>query len=133
MQSIRVQEFSFRITGIIGHLIIDIYKMQVVALPCNFFFDDPIGVANAVHNIPAGDAGLDRDEGKGDIAEALAGAANELLEEDEYFFGMTSVSEIVVAGIDDDRCRLEGGQQPVEEPDAGCEGGAAESQIGRSV
>ena len=107
--------------------------MQVVGLSVYFFFDDLVGVSDTIDDIPAGDAGFYGNEGEGDVAEVLAGAADELLEEDEHFFRMTAVAEVVISGVNDDGVRVEGSDQAVEEPVAGCECGAAEAEIDRMV
>jgi len=133
MESVGVQEFSFWIAGVIGHPIIDIYKMQIVALPDNLFFDDLVGVADTVDDIPAGDAGLDGDEGQGDVAEVLTGAGHQLLEKNEYLFRVTAIAEVVVAGIDNDGIRVKGGDEAIEEPDACGQSRAAEAQVDRLV
>jgi len=129
MESVGVQEFSFRVAGIVGHPGINIYKMQVIGLFFYFLFDDLIGIADTIDDIPAADAGFDGDKGKGDIAELLAGAADQLLEENENLFGMAAVAEVVVAGVHDDGAGMEGGYQPVEKPVAGGERRSTEAQI----
>ncbi len=129
MESVGVQEFSFWIAGIIGHPIIDIYKMQIVALPGNLFFDDLVGVADTVDDIPAGDAGFDGDEGQGNVAEVVTGMDYQLLEKNEQLFRVTAVAQVVVAGIDNDGIRVEGSDQAIEEPDACGQGRAAEAQV----
>src|SRR5258708_37985492 len=101
MESVRVQKFPFRIAGIVGHPGIDIYKMQVVCLSFYFFLDDLVGKADTVDDVPAGDAGFDGNEGKGDVAKALAGAGGGVLEEDEYLFGVPAGAEGHLAGVDD--------------------------------
>lgn len=108
---------------------IDIYVMQMVALLLYLFFYKSIGIANAVDDVPAGDAGLDRDEGQRYIPKMLAGMCYQLLKEDEYFFRMSAITQIVVAGIDDDRVGTIVCHQPVEEPYAGCQRRAAKTQV----
>src|ERR1700754_1673001 len=103
MESIRVQEFPLRITRIVGHLIVDINKVQIVALPVYFFFDDPVGKSDAVDNVPAGDTRLDGNKGQRNIPEALTGAAHQLLKKDEYFLRMTAVAQVVIPRINDNR------------------------------
>ncbi len=129
MESIGFQEFSFWITGVVGHPGIDIDKVEVVSQPVYLGFDYFVGIADAVDDVPAGDAGFYGNECKGDVAEVLAGAADQLLKEAEYFFRMTAVAEIVVSGVNDDGVGVEGSDQPVEEPVAGCECGAAEAEV----
>src|SRR5258708_34629542 len=86
MESVRVQKFPFRIAGIVGHPGIDIYKMQVVCLSFYFFLDDLVGKADTVDDVPAGDAGFDGNEGKGDVAKAMAGSGGRMLEKDKQLF-----------------------------------------------
>ena len=129
MESIRIQEFSLGIAGIVGHPVIDIYKMEIVALLFYFFFDQLIGIPDAIDYIPAGDAGFDGNKGQGDVAELLAGAADQLLKENKHFLRMAAVAEVVIAGINDDGIRVIGGQEAVEEPIACGEGRAAEPKI----
>jgi len=129
MEPVRIQEFPFRIAGIVSHPVIDIYKMEIVALLFYFFFDQLIGIPDAVDDVPAADAGLDRNKGQGDVAELLAGAADQLLKENKHFFRMAAVAEIVITGIDDDGVRVIGCKEAVEEPVAGGERGTAESKI----
>src|ERR1700755_611651 len=124
MEPVGVQELSFRIAGVVRHPVIDIYKIQVVGLSFYFVFDDLIGVANAIDDVPAADAGFDGNEGEGNVAELLAGAGDELLEKDEYLFRVTTVAEIVVAGVYDHLFGFEGSHETIEEPIAGCEGGS---------
>jgi len=133
VESVGVQEFSFWIAGVIGHPIIDIYEMQIVALPGNLFFDDLVGIADTVDDIPAGDAGFDGDEGQGDVAEVLTGAGHQLLEKNEYLFGMTAVAQVVVTGIDNNGIRMKGGDEAIEEPDTRSQGRTAEAQVDRLV
>lgn len=129
MEPVGFQEFSFRIAGVVGHPRIDIDKVQVFGLFVYFFFDDLVGVSDTVDDVPAGDAGFYGNEGEGDVAEVLAGAADQLLEEDEYFFRMTAVAEVVISGVNDDGVGVEGSDQAVEEPVAGCECGSAEAEV----
>ena len=129
MEPIGVQEFSFWIAGVVGHPVIDIDKMQVVGLPGDLFFDDLVGITDAVHDVPAGDAGFDGDEGKGDVAEALAGAGDQLLKKDKYFFRMTAVPQVVVSGVDDHRFRMKGGNETVKKPVARRQGRSAEAEV----
>ena len=130
MQSIGVQEFSFRITGVVGHLIIDIYKVQVVALLNYFISNNFICIPDTVDNIPAGDAWFDGDEGQGDVSKVLAGAADQLLEENKDFFGVAAVAQVVVPCVNDDGRRVEWRHQAIKEPVTGGEGGATETQVG---
>ena|SRR5580692_11020587 len=101
--------------------------MEVVGFAFDLLFDDLVGIADAVDDVPAGDAGFDRDEGERDIAEVIAYLAHELFKEDEHFFRMAAVAEVVVAGVHDDRGGMEGGDEAIEEPHAGGEGRAAEA------
>ncbi len=133
VEPIGFQEFPFWISGVVGHPGIDINKMEVIGLPVYFCFDYLVGITDAVDDIPAGDAGFDRDEGEGDVAELLAGAANQLLEEDEYFFRMTAVTKVVVPGIDDDGVGVERCYQAVEKPVAGGECRTTETQVDGTV
>src|SRR5580698_11513092 len=105
--------------------------MQIVALPGNLFFDDLVGIADTVDDIPAGDAGFNGDEGQGDVAEVLTGAGHQLLKKNEYLFRVTAIAQVVVAGIDNDGIRMKGGDEAIEEPDARGKGRAAEAQVDR--
>lgn len=129
MEPVGVQEFSFRIAGVIGHPGVDVYKVQVVGLSVYFFLDDLICIADAVDDVPTGDAGLYGNEGEGDVTKLAAGAGNELLKKDEYLFGVAAVAEIVVAGVYDDPFRVEGSDESIEEPVTGGEGGSAETEV----
>jgi len=129
VQSIGVQEFSFRITGVVGHLIIDIYKVQVVALLIYFIGDNSIGIPDTVDYIPSGDAWFDGNEGQGYVSKVLTGTADQLLEENEDFFGVAAVAQVVVSCVNDDGRRVEGCHQPIEEPVTGGEGRATETQV----
>ena len=133
MKTIGVEEFSFRVAGVVGHPGIDIYEVQVVALPPDLFFDDLIGIADTVDDIPAGDAGFDGDEGQGNVAEVLTGADHQLLEKNEHLFRVTAVAQVVVTGIDNDGIRMEGGDDTIEEPDACGKGGSAEAEVDRLI
>ena len=129
MEAVGFQEFSFWIARVVGHPGIDIDKVQVVGLSVYFFFDDLVGVPDTVDDVPAGDAGFYGNESEGDVAEVLTGAADQLLEEDEYFFRVTAVAEVIVSGVDDDGVGMERSDQTVEEPIACCECGTAEAEV----
>jgi len=129
MEPTGVQKFFFRIAGVIGHPGVDIYKMEIVGLFFYLLFDQFIGIADAVDDIPAGDARFDGDEGEGDITELAAGAVHQLLKKNEYLFGVTAVAQVVIAGIDDHRSGMKGGDEAIEEPVAGGEGRTAESKV----
>src|SRR5258707_6676313 len=103
--------------------------MQVVSLFMDIFFYEGIGIANAVYDVPAGDAWFYRDKGQGDISKMPAGTGDQLLEEDQYFFGMSSVAQVIIAGIYDDGFRAIGCQQSFEEPHTGCQRRAAKTQV----
>src|SRR5579872_3768287 len=103
--------------------------MQVVCLAFDFFFDYLVAIADAVDDVPAADAGFDRDISEGDVAELAAGAGYELLKKNKNLFRVAAVTQVVVAGVDDDGIGMKVGDEAVEEPVAGGEGGAAESQV----
>ena len=129
MKAVGVQEFAFGVPGVIGHFVIDVDEMQVAALAFDLFFDYLVAIADAVDDVPAADAGFDRDVSEGNVAELTAGARYELLKENKNFFGVSAVTQVVVARVDDDGIRVEGGDEAVEEPVAGGEGGPAEAQV----
>ena len=129
MQTIRVQKLALRIPGIVRHACIDINEMQVIGGTFDLFFDYLIGIPDAIDDIPSADAWFDRDKCKRNVAELTAGAGYQLLEENEYFLGMAAVAEVIVAGIDDHRLRMEGGDETVEEPIAGGKCRAAKSEV----
>jgi hypothetical protein len=80
-------------------------KWRLSALYFYLFFDDLVGIADAVDDVPAADAGFDGDKGEGDIRRTGGGCGYQLLKKNKYFFGMAAVAEVVVAGVDDDGIR----------------------------
>src|ERR1700761_2750681 len=101
MEPVGVQEFSLRVAGIICHPVVYVYKVQVVTLSLDLFFDDLIGIADTVDDVPAGDAWLNGNKSQWNISKPLTGAADQLLEEDKDFFGMAAIAQVVISGIDD--------------------------------
>ena len=96
--------------------------MQIMSFCSDLVADKVIGIADAVDDVPAGDAGFDGDECQWDLTEMMTDMRNHLLEEYEYFFRVPAIAQVIVTGIEDNGGWFITGHQSVEEPHAGGEG-----------
>ena len=91
--------------------------------------DQVVELTDAVDDRKARRAGLDRYESEWDGTEGDREFSGKRAETGEYLFRTVTITEVVVASVEQQRARMNRRYQAVEKVIAGCERGAAEAEV----